>query len=81
MREFLETAIIDRVATALGVPDARMRVVLATSYLMGVATSRYVLQVEPLASATEDAVVAMVGPMVQMTLTTAIPPSSGAKPS
>ncbi|HEY5135758.1 MAG TPA: TetR family transcriptional regulator [Candidatus Nanopelagicales bacterium] len=74
LREFFETEMVDRVVSALGVPDARMRVVLATSYLMGVATSRYVLQVEPLASATEDAVVAMVGPMVQLTLTTPIPP-------
>ena len=73
LREFFETEMIDRVVAFLGVPDARMRVVLATSYLMGVAASRYVLQVEPLASATEDEVVAMVGPMVQMALTTPIP--------
>lgn len=73
LREFFETEMIDRVVAFLGAPDARMRVVLATSYLMGVAASRYVLQVEPLASATEDEVVAMVGPMVQMALTTPIP--------
>ena len=73
LREFFETEMVDRVVSFLGVPDARMRVVLATSYLMGIAASRYVLQVEPLASATEDEVVAMVGPMVQMALTTPIP--------
>ena len=81
LREFFETEMVDRVVAALGVPDARMRVVLVTSYLMGVATSRYVLQVEPLASASEDAVVAMVGPMVQATLTTPIPSVPGAKSS
>jgi len=81
LREFFETEMVDRVVSALGVPDARMRVVLATSSLMGVATTRYVLQVEPLASATEDAVVAMVGPMVQLTLTTPIPPASGVRSS
>ena len=81
LREFFETEMVDRVVAALGVPDARMRVVLVTSYLMGVATSRYVLQVEPLASASEDAVVAMVGPMVQATLTTPIPSAPGAKSS
>jgi AcrR family transcriptional regulator len=37
LREFLETAIIDPVAAALRVPDARMRVALATSYLIGAA--------------------------------------------
>jgi len=81
LREFFETEMVDRVVAALGVPDARMRVVLVTSYLMGVATSRYVLQVEPLASASEDAVVAMVGPMVQATLTTPIPAAPGSKSS
>jgi hypothetical protein len=73
LREFFETEMVDRVVSFLGVPDARMRVVLATSYLVGIAASRYVLQVEPLAAATEDEVVAMVGPMVQMALTTSIP--------
>jgi hypothetical protein len=69
LREFLETVIIDRVAAALRVPDARMRVTLATSYLMGVAAARYVLQMEPLASASQEEVVRMVAPAVQSALT------------
>jgi AcrR family transcriptional regulator len=69
LREFLETAIIDRVAAALRVPDARMRVTLATSYLMGVAAARYVLQMEPLTSASQEEVVRMVAPAVQSALT------------
>ena len=73
LREFLDSAVVDRVAGALGVPDARLRVSLAMSYLIGVAASRYVLRMEPLASATEDQVVAMVGPAVQAALTTPIP--------
>jgi AcrR family transcriptional regulator len=76
IREFVEADVVDRVVTALGVPDARMRVVLASSYLVGVATSRYVLQVEPLASATEDEIVAMVAPAVQAALTTSTIPAS-----
>lgn len=48
LREFFEEAIIDRIATALRVPDARMRVTLAASYLLGVATSRYLMRLEPL---------------------------------
>lgn len=70
MREFFESTVIDRVVAFLGVPDARMRASLAMSYLLGVATSRYVLRIEPLASATEDEIVAMVGPAVQAALTT-----------
>jgi hypothetical protein len=68
LREFLESAIIDRIASALRVPDARMRVTLATSYRLGVAGSRYVLRLEPLASASEDDVVRMVAPAVQAAL-------------
>ena len=79
IREFVEAELVDRVVTALGVPDARMRVVLASSYLIGVATSRYVLQVEPLASATEDEIVAMVGPAVQAALTSSTLPAPAVK--
>lgn len=68
LREFLESVIIDRVAAALRVPDARMRVTLATSYLVGVAGARYVMRLEPLASASEDEVVRLVGPAVQSAL-------------
>jgi AcrR family transcriptional regulator len=68
LREFLESAIIDRIASALRVPDARMRVTLATSYLLGVASARYVLRLEPLASASEDEVVRLVAPAVQAAL-------------
>jgi AcrR family transcriptional regulator len=78
LREFLESAVVDRVVAFLGVPDARMRVTLATSYLLGIATSRYVLQLEPLASATEDEVVAMVAPAIQAALTT--PTATSARP-
>ena len=42
-----------------------MRVSLATSYLLGVASMRYVLKIEPIASATEDEIVALVAPAVQ----------------
>jgi AcrR family transcriptional regulator len=68
LREFLESVVIDRVAAALRVPDARMRVTLAISYVVGVASSRYVLRMEPLASATEDEVVRLVAPAVQTAL-------------
>lgn len=68
LREFLESLIIDRVARMLGVPDARMRVTLATSYVVGVATARYVMRMEPLASASEEDVVRLVTPAVQTAL-------------
>jgi AcrR family transcriptional regulator len=79
MREFLEAEVVDRAAVLLGVPDARMRVTLATSYLLGIATTRYVLKLEPLASASEDEIVALVAPAVQMALTTPTAPSGKAR--
>ncbi len=75
LREYLESAVVDRVVTVLGVPDARMRVSLATSYLLGIATMRYVLAIEPIASATEDEIVALVAPAVQAALTTPTQPT------
>jgi len=79
IREFLEAEVVDRAAQLLGVPDARMRVTLATSYLLGIATTRYVLRLEPIASATEDEIVALVAPAVQKALTTPTTPPNRAR--
>jgi AcrR family transcriptional regulator len=75
LREYLESAVVDRVVAVLGVPDARMRVSLATSYLLGIASMRYVLKIEPIASASEDEIVALVAPAVQAALTTPTTPT------
>lgn len=63
--EFVSTEIIDQALAALGVRDARMRGALISAYLGGVLVTRYTIRVEPLASATEDQVVAMVSPTIQ----------------
>jgi AcrR family transcriptional regulator len=68
VNEYLQSTVVDRVVTAVGVPDARMRVAVISSYLLGIAASRYLLRIEPLASATDDEVVALVGPTVQALL-------------
>jgi AcrR family transcriptional regulator len=66
---FLREALLGRVATQLGVPDARLRASLVGSQLVGVAVLRYVLEVEPLASADVEWVVAAVTPTVHRYLT------------
>jgi AcrR family transcriptional regulator len=43
--------IIEPVATALGTPDARLRAEMVASQLLGLAMTRYVIRIEPLASA------------------------------
>lgn len=80
LQDYLDTTVIDRVVTAVGVPDARMRVALISSYLIGIAAGRYVVRIEPLASASEEHVVRLVAPTIQALLDprTPLPQSSGA---
>ncbi len=65
MQVFLEQSIVDRLVRYIGVPDARLRVNLIMSYLLGVATSRYVVRLEPMASMSEDEIVKLVSPTIQ----------------
>ena len=71
LREFLVTQVLRRVVTTLDLsPAAReARGGLVASQLIGVVMARYVLRVEPLASASPDWLVATVGPTVQRYLT------------
>ena len=68
LQDYLDTTVIDRVVAAVGVPDARMRVALISSYLIGIAAGRYVVRIEPLASASEEHVVRLVAPTIQALL-------------
>jgi AcrR family transcriptional regulator len=80
LQDYLDTTVIDRVVSAVGVPDARMRVALISSYLIGVAAGRYVMRIEPLASANEEYVVRLVAPTIQALLDprTPLPKPAGA---
>ena len=40
MQDFIERSIVDRLVRTLGVPDARLRVNLIVSYLLGIASTR-----------------------------------------
>ncbi len=65
MQDFIERSIVDRLVRVVGVPDARLRVNLIISYLMGIGTSRYVIRLEPLASMPEEDVIKLVAPTIQ----------------
>jgi AcrR family transcriptional regulator len=69
LREFAVREMFGRVAAALGTPDAELRASLAFSHLFGLALARYILRIEPLASAPAPVVAAAVGPTVQRYLT------------
>ncbi|WP_149184399.1 TetR family transcriptional regulator [Streptomyces sp. TRM49041] len=71
LRGFLLRRVLERVAKDLDVPDPKFRAELAASHMVGIAILRYVVQVEPLASADPDDIVAMVAPTLQRYLTEA----------
>ena len=64
LREFVGTALIGRVAEALGPVDP-LRVQAAAAQMVGVVILRHVIRLEPLASASVDEVVALIAPAVQ----------------
>ncbi|MGN6245932.1 MAG: TetR/AcrR family transcriptional regulator [Motilibacteraceae bacterium] len=65
LREFVTRALLGRVVEASGAPRAELRHSLAGAQLVGTALLRYVVRVEPLASASEEDVVAALGPVLQ----------------
>ncbi|MEL4317753.1 TetR family transcriptional regulator [Leifsonia sp. YIM 134122] len=69
LRDFLVREVFRRIAAALDAPDADLRANLAASQIVGIMLTRYVLRLEPLASAPIDDLVARVGPAVQWHLT------------
>jgi AcrR family transcriptional regulator len=74
-REFIITQVLRRAVPKLGLDpaEAHLRVTLAASHLVGLALARYVIKVEPLASAPTDTLVAAIGPAVQRYLTEDLP--------
>ena len=71
LREFLTTQILRRVNAMLQIDpaEAPLRAALVASQVSGLALMRYVLKVEPLASAPPEDVVAAVAPTIQRYLT------------
>jgi AcrR family transcriptional regulator len=75
LREFVVTQILRRAVSEVIVDQAEapMRSSLVASQIAGVIMIRYVLKVEPLASADPEAIVAAVGPNVQRYLVDPLP--------
>jgi AcrR family transcriptional regulator len=71
LREFLTSQILRRVIAKADVPaaEAPIRAALVASQMIGLGLARFVLKIEPLASADIETVVATVGPTVQRYLT------------
>ncbi|RIV38348.1 TetR/AcrR family transcriptional regulator [Micromonospora radicis] len=75
LREFLATQVLRRVLDHLDVDPAELplRGSLVATQLIGLAMMRHVVRLEPVASATPESLVALVGPTVQRYLTGDLP--------
>lgn len=69
LRDFLTAGILDQIGRMLDAPDAPLRVALVAGQIVGLGIARYVLRIEPLASAGPEDLLAAVGPTLQRYLT------------
>jgi AcrR family transcriptional regulator len=63
MRQFVTEALLTRLAGGLGIPP--LRLTAAAAQLVGLVMLRYLIGVEPLASAEEEEIVRLVAPVIQ----------------
>jgi AcrR family transcriptional regulator len=78
LREFVSQEILQRVAAVLPGPDARLRAELAASQMIGVAFVRYLIALDPLASAPVEQLIELLAPVVQRHLVGPLPADPGA---
>ena len=69
VRQFIQGQVYAHIATALGPPDAELRIDLAMSQLLGIAYLRHILKVEPVASTPVDELIKRTAPIVSRHLT------------
>jgi AcrR family transcriptional regulator len=69
LRDFVTREVLGRLAEALELDQPQLRASLAASQLIGLAMLRYVVKLEPLASAEADDLAGWLGPTVQRYLT------------
>jgi AcrR family transcriptional regulator len=80
LRQFIAREIIARIAGSLPLDQPELRAALAGSHLVGLALMRYVIQLEPIASADRDALAREVGPAIQRYFTVGSPGTAFARP-
>ncbi len=68
-RRLIAAQLMRRIAGEIDAPDAELRTELAAAQLVGVAMMRYVIKIEPVASADVEQLIARVAPVVQGHLT------------
>jgi AcrR family transcriptional regulator len=73
LRDFIGSEILKRLGARLDRPEAQLRASLVGSQIVGLAFYRYVLEVEPLASATPEQLGGLIGPTLRRYLTGPLP--------
>ncbi len=68
LREFLAGQLLPVIARLTPHPDAQLRAALVTAQLIGIATQRHVIRLEPLVKATPDEIVALAAPAIEQYL-------------
>ncbi|KUL40144.1 TetR/AcrR family transcriptional regulator [Streptomyces regalis] len=68
-RRLVSAQLLRRIAGEIDAPDAELRAELAAAQLVGIAMMRYVIKIEPIASADPEQIIARVAPVVQGHLT------------
>jgi AcrR family transcriptional regulator len=69
LREFIDREITGRLTSMLTTPDAALRAGMVNVQLLGLTVARYILRIEPIASAPIDDLVTQFGSLVQHCLT------------
>jgi AcrR family transcriptional regulator len=65
LRDVLNERIFEPLAEALGSDNAQLRANLASSQMVGMVMARYVIAIEPLASADDETIAAAIAPTIQ----------------
>ena len=65
LREFLTAELLPVITRLTGHADAQLRASLVAAQLIGIATLRHVIRVEPLAKASPDDIVALAAPAIE----------------
>jgi AcrR family transcriptional regulator len=73
MREFVSEVLFGRLAAALGPDRPALRTSLCGSQIVGLGMARYVIELEPLASADIETLAAIIGPNLRHYLTEPLP--------
>lgn len=68
LREFLTAGLLPVIGRLISHPDAQLRAALVAAQLIGIATQRHVIRLEPLVRASPEEIVALVAPAIEQYL-------------